>query len=190
MRKGFYELDELREMGFKSLGVNVLISTYSIILSPEAIEIGNNVRIDAFSILSGKIVIHNNVHIAVGCSLFAGDAGIELCDFTGLSSKVSVYAVSDDYSGDYLTNPTVPEKFKHVKSEKVCFEKHTLIGASSVVLPGVVVGEGTSVGAMSLIVKSLDSWGMYAGIPVRKLKCRSKKLLELEEQYLNENNKK
>ncbi|MEH7271756.1 acyltransferase, partial [Bacillus toyonensis] len=45
-------------------------------------------------------------------------------------------------------------------------------------------GEGTAVGAMSMVKESLDDWYIYAGVPVRKVKPRQKKMLELEIDFL------
>ena len=55
-----------------------------------------------------------------------------------------------------------------------------IIGTQSVILPDVTIGEGSSVGAMSLVNRSLEPWGVYFGVPARRLKERSKDLLELE----------
>ena len=44
------------------------------------------------------------------------------------------------------------------------------------------IGEGTSVGALSLVSKPLDEWGVYFGSPAKRLKARSKKLLDMEKQ--------
>ena len=178
----FYSHDELIELGFKSIGTNVMISRKASIYGCSNMIIGSNVRVDDFAILSGKIVIGNYVHIAAYTSLFAGEYGIYLEDFTGISSHSTVYAVTDDYLGEALTNPTVPEAFRKVTGGKVILQKHALVGACSCILPAVTIGEGTSVGSMSLINHSLDSWGVYVGIPCKRIKERSRKLLELETQ--------
>lgn len=49
---GFYSREQLEKIGFKVLGENVLISDKTSIYSPENISIGNDVRVDDFSILS------------------------------------------------------------------------------------------------------------------------------------------
>jgi len=182
MKTSFYTEDELKKIGFARIGKNVHISQKASIYSPELIEIGDNVRIDDFCILSGKIMIGNYVHIAAGCYLFAGDAGIELNDFSGLSSRVTIYAVSDDYSGDFLTNPTVPGEYRRVVQAKVVLEKHVLIGSGSTILPGVVISEGAAIGAMSLISRNIESWKVVVGIPARIVNERSRKILELEKE--------
>lgn len=185
-RNSFYCQAELKKIGLKSYGKNVLISRKASIYSPEDIVIGNDVRIDDFCILSGKIELGNNIHISAYAALFAGDAGIYCEDYVCISGRTMVYAISDDYSGEYMTNPTIPDKYKKVQSERVLFKKHSLVGAGCIVLPGVVLGEGSSVGAMSLINKDIEAWSMNVGIPTRKIKERSKRILELEKQYKQE----
>ncbi|MGI6710755.1 MAG: acyltransferase [Bacilli bacterium] len=182
----FLSKEELKSLGLKSYGENVLISRFARIYSADKISIGSNVRIDDFCLLSGKINLGNNIHIAAYAAMFAGDAGIVMEDFSCLSSRVTVYAITDDYLGDYLTNSTIPSKYKNIISKEVIIKKHVLIGASSVVLPGVVLEEGSSFGAMSFINKSSLPWTVNIGQPARVLKERSKKLLLLEEKYLSE----
>ncbi len=179
----FYTEQELKKIGFKHIGHNVLISSKTSIYGAQNMSIGNDVRIDDFCILSGNITIGNNVHIAASAMLFAGDAGIEMQDFSGLSSRSAIYAVSDDYSGEYLTNPTIPDQFKHIISGKVIVGKHVVIGTGSTILPGVTIREGCSVGAMSLINKTTEPWKIYVGIPAKPKSDRSKKVLDLEKQF-------
>lgn len=59
----FLSQKELEEIGFCSYGTNVKISRYARIYSPEKIKIGDNVRIDDFCILSGKITVINRAAI-------------------------------------------------------------------------------------------------------------------------------
>lgn len=184
----FYSEQELETLGLKKYGKNVLISKNACIYRPEEIEIGNNVRIDDFCFLLGKIIIGNNVHIAPYSNVVGGSAGVVLEDFSGLSSRVSVYAVSDDYSGVAMTNPTVPEEFTNVIEAPVIIKKHSIVGATSVVLPGVVIEEGTSCGSMSLIRKSTEPWSIYVGSPAKKIAERKKDLLQLEKKYLEGKN--
>jgi len=183
----FYSEEELKNLGLKGYGKNVLISRNAILYNPEKLEVGNNVRIDDFTTISGNVTIGDYVHIAQFCGLYGGEAGITMKDFSGLSSRVVIYATSNDYSGNSLTNPTVPEKYKTTdKNLPVVLNKHVIVGCVSVILPGVEIGEGSSVGAMTLCAKSLEPWGIYAGTPAKRIKDRSMKLLELEEQLRNE----
>lgn len=182
----FYTENELKGIGLKEYGTNVLISRNASIYGAENIVVGNNVRIDDFCILSGNIVLKSNIHIAAYCALFGGKEGIVLEDFAGLSSRCVIYAESDDYTGNYLTNPTIPEKYRKVEGGRVVLSKHVIVGTGTSIMPSVFIGEGVSIGSMSFVSKSLDAWGIYVGCPCRKIKERSRKLLALEEEYLGE----
>lgn len=186
----FYTENELRKLGFKEIGENILIDKTCIINGFENISIDSNVRIDAYTIITssnGFLKIGSNVHIASHCLLSCG-GGIIMKDFSGLSSGVKLYSVSDDYLGRGLTNPTVPEKFKKLKRGKIVLEKHVIIGTSSVILPNVVIGEGASVGALSLVKCNLEEWLIYSGSPLEKIGKRFKKILDLELEYKEEFN--
>jgi acetyltransferase-like isoleucine patch superfamily enzyme len=177
---GFLKKNELENLGFSQIGDNVLISDKCSIYNPSKISIGSNVRIDDFCILSAGengIKIGNNVHIACYVSLI-GKESIDIGNFVGISSKTAVYSSSDDYSGNYLTGPTVDEKFKNVDHRKVKFEEHVIIGSQCVILPGVTIKEGTAIGSFSLVSKDVDSWGIYVGAPLKFLKSRSKDMLD------------
>lgn len=182
----FLSAEEIKDLGFNHVGLNVLISRLASFYETENISIGNNVRIDDFCILSGRITIGNYIHVAAGCYLYGGEQGIELNDFVNLSSRIAIYAKSDDYSGATLTNPTIPDKYKQVVEAKVVLQRHVLLGTGCVVLPGVIIEEGVSVGSLSLINKSLPGWKIYAGIPAKPIKDRKKDLLILEQEFLKQ----
>ena len=174
---------------FKNIGRNCAISENSSFYGAENISIGSNVRIDDFVVITavgGFINIGDYVHIASHSYLNAA-GGIEMSDYSGISHGVRVYSSSDDYSGESLTNPTIPIQFRNVKKKLVRLGRHVIIGSNSVILPGVEIGEGAAIGAMTLVHKSLESWNIYSGIPARKIKQRDKKLLELEIEFKNSN---
>ncbi|MCR5798908.1 MAG: acyltransferase [Lachnospiraceae bacterium] len=180
MSTSFYTADELKNIGFASYGQDVLISRKASIYSSDRISLGNHVRIDDFCILSGKITLGDHIHISAYTGMFGGNEGIIMEDYATISSRCAIYAISDDYSGEFMTNPMVPEQYTSVTDEKVKIGMCTIIGTGSTILPGVECGEGVAVGAMSLVNRSLDAWKMYAGIPCRYIKDRSKELLKYE----------
>ena len=182
----FYSRTQLERFGFKFLGENVLISDKASIYDYRSIEIGDNSRIDDFCVISGKVSIGRKVHIAVFCNVAGGEEGIVLEDFSGLAYGCHIFTQSDDYSGRTMTNPTIPDKFKKETKASVRIGKHSIVGTASVILPGVVLAEGTSVGAMTMVTKSTEPWSIYFGIPAKKIKNRRRDLLELENEYLAE----
>ena len=182
----YYSKAELEQLNFKFIGKNVQISTKASIYNSENIEIDNNSRIDDFCILSGNIKIGKNVHITSMCLLAGGEKGIVLEDFTTLAYGVKVFTQSDDYSGETMTNSTIPVGYKNEYKKEVVIKMYSILGAGSIVLPGVILAEGTSVGAMSLMHKNTEPWGIYIGTPAKRLRNRSKNLLKLKVQYQNE----
>ena len=103
-----------------------------------------------------------------------GRYGIECEDYTTISGRNMIYSQSDDYSGNFLTNPMVPAEFTNITGGKILIKKHAIIAAGCVVFPNLTIGEGVAVGAMSLVNKDLDDWGIYAGIPAKFIKPRNK----------------
>lgn len=179
----FYPEDELNQLGLKDCGRNVLISRKTSIYGAENIKVGNNVRIDDFCILSGNIVIGDFVHIAAYTALYGGDKGIIIDDYAGLSSRISVYSQNDDYSGETMTNPMIPNEYRNVTSEKVIISKHAIIGSGCIILPGVTLKEGSAFAALSLINRDANQWSVNAGIPFKEIKKRSRNLLDLEKKF-------
>lgn len=181
--------DELSKIGFKSIGNNVQISDKASIYDCEQIEIGDNSRIDDYCVISGKVSVGRNVHIAVFCTVAGGEKGIVFADFSGLAYGCRVFTQSDDYTGQALTNPTVPDEFKKELKAAVRVGRHCIVGTNSIIFPGVDMTDGCSLGAMSLLTKTTEEWGVYSGIPAKRLKERKKDLLLLEEEYLKKDGK-
>jgi acetyltransferase-like isoleucine patch superfamily enzyme len=180
---GFYDSVDLRKMGFARVGDRVQVAKNCTIVGLQNISFGDHVRIDAMCsiIATGPAVFGGRNHIGAFCHLVSR-GGLEIEMFAGLSQRVSIYTASDDYGGEFLTNPTVPEQYTQCAVAPVRIGRHAIIGSGSVILPGVTICEGASVGALSLVTKSLEPWTVYSGTPARRLKERSRNLLALEAQ--------
>ena len=178
--------ENIEKIGFLSVGENVQISDRASFYGAGRISIGNNTRVDDFCILSageGGIYIGNHVHIAAYSSLI-GAGNINLSDFCNISSRVSIYSSNDDYSGFAMTNPTIPKEYTGVTHASVFLEKHVIVGSGSVILPNVTLAEGVAVGALSLVSRNCEAFGIYAGNPAQRVKERKRDLLELEKCFL------
>ena len=176
-------VEELAALGFKHLGTNVLISDKAAIYDPSEISIGDFSRIDDFCVISGKVNVGKYVHITPTCLVAGGREGIMLKDYATLAYGVKIFSQSDDYSGATMVNSLIPTKYKNEYYAKVTIKKHVIIGAGSTIFPGVVIEEGCAIGAMALVTSSTRSWGIYAGIPAKRIKERKKDILELEKQF-------
>lgn len=180
----FLSKEQIESMGFKSVGENVLLSEKASYYNCKNISIGNNVRIDDFAVLSAGIdgiEIGSYIHIAVFSSLI-GAGKITLKDFCNISSKVSIYSSNDNYSGEYMTNPMVPVELTNVNHAPVSIGKHVIVGSGSVILPNVTLEDGVAIGALSLVTKNCEEFGIYMGTPAKKIKERKRDLLELEKK--------
>ncbi len=153
------------------------------IVGIEKIKFGNHIIIDDFVMLYAKkqIIIGNFVHI--GCfSYICSD--VELMDYSTLSSGVKIFSTSDDYTNFGFGNSTIDDEFRNLKSQKVTLEKFSIIGANTVILPGVTIGEGAAVGANSVVTRNLEPWGVYIGN--RRIKDRNQAgILENYDKFLN-----
>lgn len=177
---------ELQALGLKYLGKDVKISDKAAIYNCDQIEIGNHSRIDDFCVISGKIKIGNYCHITPMCLLAGGEPGLELMDFVTLAYGVKIFTQSDDYSGETMTNSLIPTQFKNEFKAPVCLQEYVIVGANSTIMPGTVLATGCSFGAMSLVLRNTDPWGIYVGIPVKRIRDRSKNLLKLSTIFLSE----
>lgn len=187
----FLSNSKLKALGFKSLGKNVLLSDKASIYGCEHIEIGDNTRIDDFTIISASekgILIGKHVHIANHCSVI-GKEKIIFKDFSGISSRVAIYSSSDDYSGEYMTNPTVDSSLTNIRSKPVLIGKHVIIGCGSVILPGVTLEDGSAVGSLALVSKKCLGGYIYTGNPAKKTIKRKENIFQLEKMHFQEREK-
>jgi len=172
------------------IGKNCKISDKISVYGGDNIEIGNNVRIDEFCILTGGagLKIGNHVHIAA-YSILYGTAGIVIGDFFGAAVRTTILTSSDDYSGLSMIGPCIPEKYKtgHI-AQRVTIGRQVLFGVGCVIMPGVHIGDGVSLGVYSFVKKDCLPWSVYVGIPARKIGDRKMDLLKREEEFLNEYN--
>ena len=162
------------EFKFKKLGKNVYIGKNVYFRYPELSVIGDNVIIDEFCFFSVPVHLGSYIHIAPHCSVIGGaDGQFIMEDFSSCSAGGRIVCSSDDYLGSGIINPTIPKEFRaDVTIGKVILKKHSCLGTACVVHPNVVIGEGAVTGSMTLITKSLEPWGVYVGIPAKRVKDR------------------
>jgi galactoside O-acetyltransferase len=182
---GYWNSTDLKNFGFKKVGENVLIAKNITILGISNISLGNNIRIDGYSVINanrGFLSLGDFIHIG-GSSFLACGGGIEFKNYSTISQGVKIYSVSDDYSGNYMTNPLVPKEFTNVEYGLVTLGEHVIVGSGSVLLPNSTLLEGAAVGALSLVNRSIGPWGIYAGVPVKLVKARSKEILNKQKLF-------
>jgi len=143
---------------------NVKTFEYTKIIGLENIEFGKHIIIDDFVLIYAKekITIGSFVHIANFSSITGGEKLI-VNDFAAISQGCRILTATDDFKEWGFGNSTVSNEFRNVKSSSIEIGKFCIVGANSVVLPGVTIGEGATVGANSVVTKDLEPWGIYVG---------------------------
>lgn len=176
LNPGYYESAELRTFGFKTVGENVRVSRDCTIIGPGNIVFGDNIRIDSGTAIiatGGTATFAGLNHIGGQCH-FCVAADLSFGEYSGTSQGVRIYTATDDFSGRSLRNPGEPRDLGGVRVRPVTIERCVGIGASSVVLPGAHIREGSVVGALSLVNRPLRPWGVYHGNPVKRIGERPK----------------
>jgi galactoside O-acetyltransferase len=178
-----YTEKELSDMGIR-FGDNVQIHR-TVLFFGKNVQIGSNVRIDCYSLITSDkpVILGDHIHIGAGGHIF-GAKGVTIHDYSNISSRCSIFTASDDYTQGYMTNPTVPEEFKRTTSAPVVLEKHVIVGCGSIIMPGVTLGMGAAVGALSFVNKNVPEFHIVGGTPIRTLGIRNKdRLMEMEGRF-------
>ena len=153
------------------------------IVYEENVQWGEHIVIDDFVFIVAKAetVLGDHVHIASFSSVTGGGV-CHIGSYTAISSGVRIFTGTEDLRGDSLFGAEIPDEYRRPVRSFVVIGKHCLIGANSVILPGVTIPEGVVIGALSLVRMGspLSPWGVYGGNPLRYLRDRPKgRILEM-----------
>ena len=138
------------------------------LLGIENIEFGQNIIIDDFAFVyaTTRMKIGNYVHIACFASVVGG-ADLVLEDFVAISHGARILTGTDDFKDWGFGNSTVPLKYRNVTRKPVHVGKFCIVGANSVVLPGVTIGDNAVVGAGSVVTRDVPAGAVVVGNPAR-----------------------
>jgi galactoside O-acetyltransferase len=126
----------------------------------EHIRFGRHVRIDAFTVLTASpdgMEIGDFVHIGAHCVVLGSAARVTFGRGAGLSPRVTLFTATDDFTSGVLVGPCIPSDLRGVRSGAVALADHAVVGCGSVILPGVTLGRGSAVGAMSLVRRDVEA---------------------------------
>jgi galactoside O-acetyltransferase len=155
-------------------GRNTIIGRCVRVRCPERVRIGDYTIIDDFTYISGGFEIGRFGHVAPNVNLIAARGVIRAGDFVGIACGCCLYATSSDYLSASLDLPGVPAEFQFGGTvEDVCLGDHVLLGAHTVVLPGVVLPEGVATAAHTVLRKQdYEPWTLYGGWEAKPLARR------------------
>jgi len=166
MKDNFLSINKLKKLKLKIRGKNLKISSNITIVGESNIQLGNNVRIDDYTIISAKegfLKIGSNVHIGGQCYLGCG-GGIEIKDNVNIAQGVKIYSKINDY--------IKPSKDNKIIKGLVKIGKNVILGSNTVIIGKTQIKDGATVGALSLVKNNLNSWSVYAGVPAKFIKKR------------------
>lgn len=150
--------------------ISLSLSHGCIITAPENIEIGEKVNIMHNCCLyahnSGSIKIGDRVSINSNAMLGAADGGEIVIENDVLIGPNVVIRASNH---QYLRKDISINRQGHTGG-KITIEDDVWIGANVVLLPDIVIGKGTVIGAGSVVNKNIPPYVLAGGIPVKVIK--------------------
>lgn len=166
-------------------GDDVFIDRNAEITRPELCRLGNHIAIDSGFYCTTGLKVGDYVHISPHVAVIGGKTGLlELGNFTFVSVGSNLVCASEEFYGEGLIGPLIPPQYKDkLRSDPIIFKPFSGVAANCVVLPGVILGEGSVVGACSLVLESTEPWTIYYGSPAKPCKRRpSSKILQFAKE--------
>lgn len=141
---------------------------------PEKCKIGTGSIIDDFCYISCALKMGKNSHISANCTLFGGGAEVRIGSFVDIGPGCQIMAVTSNIDVG-LSNPAFPDSIRQVEEcSPILIDDFCLLGAQTIVLPGVFLPIGVASGAMTLFTnQEYDPWTIYTGVPARPLRKRT-----------------
>lgn len=165
----------------KSCGKDVFISHNVEIRRPHLVSVGSHVAIDTGVYITTSATIKDYTHLSPYTTVIGGaQSSLIVEEFVTIASGCRMICGSDQFMGEGFTSVTVPDEYRDVVDLGIIkCEKFAGLGTNVVVLPNVTIGEGSVIGACSLVTKDTEPWTIYMGIPARPIKTRPReKMLE------------
>lgn len=172
--------------GFKPGELELILGDFSILRSGTVVYagniVGNNFKTGDHARIRENNEIGEDVSIGAGSVI---EFECEIKDYVRIHSNCFIpeYTVIEENAwigpGVIMTNvlhPPCPafKKYAPMRGEKCChgpiIKKNAVVGAGSVVLPGVIVGENAVIGAGSVITKDVTADCVVAGNPAKVVK--------------------
>lgn len=141
---GKIKLKQLRNQLFQC-GENCFVQWPAQITGRKFVSFGNDVTVASF------------VHIW-------GDGGVFIGDRVMIASHTAITSLTHDYN--------CVNMHKTLIKRQVIINDDVWIGAHSIIMPGVTIGEGSVVGAGSVVTRDVAPYSIVIGVPAREVKKR------------------
>jgi len=160
----------------KYIGEDSYIDPHAVIRRPHLVTIGRNTNIDYGAYITTGAQIGDYCHIAAYVTCIGGEHGrLIMGNFATIACGSRLVCAGEAHLGEGLVGPTIPKQYQDRQNiESIVFEDFVNIGTNSVILQGVRLGQGSVVGACSLVTQDTEPWMIYKGIPAKPFKTRCK----------------
>jgi len=151
----------------QSCGEDVFISANVEIRRPHLVRVGSHVAIDSGVYLTTAAEIGDYIHLSPYLTIIGGaQSKLIVEDFVTIAAGSRLICGSDRFMGDGFTSVTVPDEFRDtVDFGTIRCSRFSGIGTNVVIMPNVTIGEGSVIGACSMVTKDTEPWTVYVGVP-------------------------
>jgi len=136
------------------------------------IKIGRNCKIFPGAVIrawQGKVVLGNNVSVN-DYAVLHGISRLYIGDDCRIASHVAIIPANHGFD-----DRDRPVRMQPLSARGIRIGRDVWIGAGAQILDGVHLAQGTVIGAGSVVTKSTQPYGIYAGNPARLLRKRGEK---------------
>jgi galactoside O-acetyltransferase len=177
----------IRNAGNISLGDRVIIDDCCVIdgrgAGPAGVVIGDRVIVNRGTTIQAKIgpiqigddcdigsgsMLHSQGGVYIGRAVVIGGG----CKISGGAFQIERSAPDSEASADALREGMVAREQTRWTAGPVRIRDKCLIGMGAIILDGVDVGEGSVIGAGTVMAKSVPAYAVVAGVPGRVLRMR------------------
>jgi len=134
---------------FKTTGKDFYIGRY-LFIRPNTVSVGNGVYIGSLTYLSAKYIF--------------------IDDYSMLAPNVAI--VGGDHNFETIGVPTILNGRGDEDEKEVIIEKDVWVGCGAIIMHGVKLGEGSIIGAGSVVTKDIEAYTIVAGNPAKFIKYR------------------
>jgi acetyltransferase-like isoleucine patch superfamily enzyme len=167
--RGLYYRNKLGHMD-----PNVFIDQGVFFAYPKTVHLREFSYIDKnVTFMSRSAKVGRRVHIAPNVFVSAG-GDFEIEDYACVATKSSIITSTEILKdGARCSGPMVSADQRNVLRGKVLIKKDAFIGASTTILPNVVVEIGSVIAAGVTLSKTTEPWGIYVGARPQKISQRA-----------------
>lgn len=158
----FDVIDKIENRTYVKIGNRGIINAHFVFESEKGeVIIGDNVHLGNVTFISrNKIEIQNDVTMAWGIVLYDHNSHSIFWE----ERKNDNHQCYEDYL-NHNGNNVVNKDWSFVEDKPIIIESKVWVGFDVIIFKGVTVGEGSVIGAKSVVTKDVEPWTVVAGNP-------------------------